>query len=132
MVLLTKLAREAKLTENIQKNMVISGLLECTLSEVKERIESDRAVVNKLVEMLDDDKSKVKKIRKLQDTRYGEQTSARPNHGVVIVEFESSNDQVMAHSNKKNLKKSEVFKRVFVNKDRTSAERIFEKHLRNK
>ena len=87
----------------IFKNIVISGLPECTSSEVKERIESDLAAVNKLVEMLDVDKSKVKKIRRLRATRKGEQTSARP--GVVIVEFESSEDQVMALSNIKHLKK---------------------------
>ena len=56
-VLLTKVAREAKQHENIQKIIVISGLPECTSSEVKERIESDRAAVNKLVEMLDVDMS---------------------------------------------------------------------------
>ena len=69
-------------------------------------------------------KSKVKKIRA---TRKGEQTSARPNPGVVIVEFESSEDQFIVLSNTKHLKKSEDFKRKFVNKDRTTAERIFEK-----
>ena len=51
---------------------------------------------------------------------------------MVIVEFESSDDQVMALSNTKHLKRSEDFKRVFVNKDRTTAERIFEKQLRTK
>ena len=129
-VMLTKVSRKAKQHENIQKNIVISGLPECTSSEVKERIESDRAAVNKLVEMLDVDKSKAKKIRRLRATRKGEQTSARP--GVVIVEFDSSEDQVMALSNTKHLKKSEDFKIVFVNKDRMTAERIFEKQLRTK
>ena len=97
----------AKQHENIQKNIVLSGLPECTSSEVKERIESDLAAVNKLVEMLDVDKSKVKKIRRLRATRKGEQTSER--RGVVIVEFESSEGQVMAISNSKNLKKKRGF-----------------------
>ena len=62
---LTKVTREAKQHENIQKNIVINGLPESSSTEIKERIESDRVVVNKLVEMLDVDKSKIKKIRKL-------------------------------------------------------------------
>ena len=62
MVLLTKVAREVKQHDNIQNNIVISGLPERNSSEVKERIESDRAVVNKLVDMLDVDMSKVKRL----------------------------------------------------------------------
>ena len=61
-VLLTKVACEAKQHENIQKNIVISGLPECTSSEVKERIESERAAANKLVVFVNKDRTTAERI----------------------------------------------------------------------
>ena len=57
--------------------------------------------VNKLVEMLGVDKSEVKNIIRLSANRQDGQPSARPNPGVGIIEFESSEDQIMEFSNTK-------------------------------
>ena len=79
-LLLTKVAREAKQHENFQKNIVISGLPKRSSTEVKERIEPDRVVVNKLIEMLDVDRFKIKNVK-------DSGILATSNPGVVIVFF---------------------------------------------
>ena len=61
--------------------------------------------------MLDVDRSKVKKIRRLRAIHKGVQASSKSNHGVVIVEFESSEDQVLALSNTKTLVDQKISKR---------------------
>ena len=82
--------------------------------------------------MLDVDRSKIKKISRLRNTRKGDQSSATSNPGVVIVEFESNQDQSTSLSNTYYLKRSEIFKQVYVNKDRKTTERIFVKQLWNR
>jgi len=85
--------------------------------------------VEKLLEELEVDKSQVVKVRRIKN-RAGVTSSQQIRPGVVVVELDSSAAQAKALSNARHLKQSVPFRQVYVNKDRTTAQRLFDKKLR--
>jgi len=133
-VLLATVAREAKQRESIERNIIISGLPESAEADETKRNHDERKVVEELLAVLKVEKEKIKRVKRIRNNGNVERTAnaalAKPN--IVLVELDSSATQSIAISNTRKLRNDDRFKHVFVNKDRTHSERVFEKKLREK
>lgn len=124
-VILAKVAKETKEKENKQNNIVIKGVPEAepTVPETG-KDEHDKTLINKILEQIQVDTSKVKRIRRIKKA-----TNVK-GPGIMVVEFSDKLEQNKALINSKRLKSSETFKEIYINKDLTTAEAELERVLR--
>jgi len=126
--LLAGVAREQNDKERRLGNVVISGLPESNDSDATKREEHDRKSVEELVEFLQVEKKYVRKVRRVKSVRTAtENANSRPT--IVIAYIDMYAESVIKKA--RTLKQSERFKDVYVREDRTLAERIVDKKLRD-
>lgn len=106
--------------ETIQNNIIISGF--------KEDETSDDTKVDSVLAILNLDRDKVKRQRRLRRTnKEGENIS-----NTILVEFKDIVHKQTAIAHAKDLRKENSFKNVYVNEDKTAAERLFDYENRKK
>lgn len=128
-VLLAKVHSELKEKSRIERNIVISGLQESTGNNDEEKETNEANLIDELLSELKVDKSKVKRKARLRKKDVA-QNAEKPS--LLLIEFVDSNSQTTALSNSTLLKNKAKFNRVYVNCDKTMAEREAEAKLRHK
>lgn len=115
---------ELKKEDRLLNNIVVSGLAETTDENAKS--EEDQKV-QKLLNLLEIDASSVKRRTRLR------KPGQNPNPlkpSLLLIEFKEQTTAEKAVANARRLVKSEEFKRVYVNRDKTEADRVAEANLR--
>ena len=126
-VLLAKVRTELKEQARIERNIVISGLPESTGEDNTEIEQNEKLLVEELINELKIAPSKVKRHIRLK--KRGASTE-NPKPNLLLIEFEDNNSQTTALSNASLLKNKYKFRTVYVNPDKTQAERAAEAKLR--
>ena len=119
--ILAKVRQELTESERIKKNLIISGLPIRGDSD-EERTTNDEKNVDTVLSCVGLARSTVQRQVRLKCNN--------PDANLVLVEFKDYKDRDSALSRSGELKKISDFKRVFLNRDMTMAERLAEKELR--
>ena len=120
-VILTKVRKELADSERIEKNVIISGLTKVGKDE-KEIEVNDRANVDKLLDVLEMSREQVMNQKRI--------ITRNDKTDLILVEFKQVEYSTKALRGAKNLATRDEYKGVYVNKDKTKAERLAEKELR--
>jgi hypothetical protein len=122
-LLIKKIARtETKEAENIEKNIVISGIVKMGDSEENVKL-NDTKKVDEVLEVLDLRRDQVESQRRIR--------TINSNSNIIIVKFKEVQYTSKAVRNALNLRSKESFKGVYVNRDKTRSERYDEKAARD-
>lgn len=122
-MMLSVVKNELKKEDKLLQNVIVSGLNESNDKE----IEKERVV--KLLNELDIDVRKVKRSTRLR------KQGVTPNESkpsLLLIEFDSQSTAELALSNAKKLKDNSLFRKVYVNRDKTETDRITEANLRKR
>jgi hypothetical protein len=122
-LLIKKIARtETKEAENIEKNIVISGIVK--EGETEDNVKSnDMKRVDEVLEALDLRRDQVESQRRIR--------TINNSSNVIIVKFKEVQYTSKAVRNAFNLRSKENYKGVYVNRDKTRSERYDEKVARD-
>ena len=136
-IMMAKIAKEQREKSRKENNVVISGLAECLEKEPSAIQKHDDDLVDSVLSKLGLSRDNVKKQTRLKkrairanpsasnsDSANGNVSSTKPSP--ILLEFNSSDDQVTALKNSYSLRSE----KVYVNPDRTLNERILERNLR--
>lgn len=107
-------------------NVVISGIEESKDQLSSSRSEHDKKIVTDMLSELGVNKNKMKRVSRIK--RNDKDVNAKPN--MILVELEDVVSRQTVLANSKKLAHSEKFNRVYVNPDRTYAERLLDRKLR--
>ena len=127
-ITISKVAREIRNEAKKENNVVISGL-------AFESTEKDEQLLDEIMTELSLEKGDMKKqIRlKKRNTSNSQNSNSQNSNSkppLILVEFNSAENQQNALRNAKNLKNNDKFKNVYVNADRTEIERMKDRVLR--
>jgi hypothetical protein len=120
-MLLNKVRKELNESSRIENNVVISNLLKTGTND-NEIETNDTSSVNKILDILEIDREKVRRTSRIK--------TSNPNSNLILVEFKEKEYQTTALRNWSNVKSVEEFKNLYINKDKTKAERMAESKLR--
>ena len=113
--------KELNESERIENNVIISNLTKVGANETEIQT-NDTASVNRIMTILDINQEKIKKISRIK--------TQNTNANLILVEFKEKEYQTTALRNWNDVKNVEEFKNLFINKDKTKAERLAESKLR--
>ncbi|RNA14564.1 RNA-directed DNA polymerase from mobile element jockey [Brachionus plicatilis] len=130
LVLLAKVHSELKEKSRIERNIIISGLDECVGSSDAEKELNEKAIVDEVLVELKISNDKVKRRTRLRKRGVENNDPSKPS--LLLVEFTDSISKTMALANSPQLKRNTKFKNIYVNSDKTMAERAAEAQLRQK
>ena len=119
--MLNKVRKELNESERIENNVIISNLNRVGANETEIQT-NDTASVNKIMTILDITQDKIRKITRLK--------TQNTNANLILVEFKEKEYQTTALRNWKDVKSVEEYKNLYINKDKTKAERMAESKLR--
>jgi len=120
------LTRKESLEQNkIAKNVIVSGIAEAASVNADEAKANDKTEIDELLKTINADNCIVKRINRL-GKRGDDQARARP----LIVEFDSIQSKVQVCTSANKLRNTTNYKKVFINEDRTLAQRTQEKKIR--
>lgn len=124
---MVKVAKEIKLKEKKENNIIITGLPRVKISTDTKTIdtESEKAILKEILDVLSVEDSTVKRFSRIK-TKENMNDEFNP----MIVEFNDNLNKVKAIRNSSKLKTYEKHK-VFINNDLTESERSVEKNLRD-
>jgi len=128
--LLTGVARETKKLSEIANNLVISNLPESNETDAEKRIEHDQKLVEDVVESMDYNHKLVTKVRRIKSFQANGLENANTRPGIVIATLSDTSVCTDIVRRASYLKQYELFKDVYVREDRTFAQRIVDKKLR--
>lgn len=123
-VMLTRVQKEQREREKIENNIIVSGLNE------GDDVNAEQSTVEELLTALGVDKEKVARRTRLKKRSGGGEGSSAARPSLLLVEFKDSATRSTAIKNARRLKDSERFKRVYVNIDKTAAQRAVDAKLR--
>ncbi len=119
MVMMASMNREISEKERIQNNVVITGI------GYSEDDTVDKEKVDKVLQILKLERSKVKSQRRIKTAR---------NEGnaldKIVVTFNNISDKYTALANAKSLRQTADLSKVYVNPDKTQCERTHDRNLR--
>lgn len=126
LVLLNKAAKEINERNKIEKNVIISGLESINDGTDEEKSKKEKDAVEKIVEYLGTSLTKVEKITKVSKSSvYNENKKL-----IYQIELKDIETKKAMLSNAKKLSTSENFKNIYLNSDKTAAERALDRELR--
>jgi hypothetical protein len=119
--LLAKVRRESNEVERIKKNVIVSGLL-AVGSNDEEKLAHDKTSVADLVAALGVPKESIVRQHRI--------ITNNDKSNLILVELDSTSTRDEALREAGKLRKIELYKTVYINRDMTKAERMVEKQLR--
>ena len=130
--------REQKEMKRKENNIVISGVAESSDLDEAARKKHDDEKVDIILDKLGLARDNVKnqtRLKKRINNRQSVSSSSSANNEssnvpLIVLEFKEIEHQQLALKNSRELKNDENFKKVFINADKTPAERYEEKKLR--
>ena len=120
-IMLNKVRKELNESERIENNVIISNLKKVGANETEIQT-NDTASVNKIMSILDINQDKIRKITRIK--------TQNTNANLILVEFKEKEYQTTALRNWNDVKSEEEFNNLFINKDKTKAERMADSKLR--
>lgn len=130
--------REQKEMKRKENNIVISGVVECSDTDEAAKKQHDEEKVDVILGKLGLSRENVKnqiRLKKRTNNRQATATNSttnneKSNEPLILLEFKESEHQQLALKKSRELKGDVNFEKVFINADKTSAERFEEKKLR--
>ena len=124
--LLALVAKENREKSRIENNIVINGIIE---SNETDTLENDINKVNEVLNVLKLNREDVKKQTRIKN-RTNLINETQPKVQMILVEFYDNTKQTIALKNSKLLKDNASTNSIYINPDKTAAERVAEKELR--
>lgn len=129
LMIMSKTANELNERKKIEKNIVICGCDETIDDDLEKRIEADKLKVEGILEAIGVDKRKCKKITRIATRRINTNEQIGKSNK-IIVEMVDVESKKFVLKNAKSLSCSNEYKSVYINSDKTRAERELNKRLR--
>jgi hypothetical protein len=120
-IMLNKVRKELNESSRIENNVIISNIPRVGSNETEIQ-SNDSAMIDKIMIELDINQDKIRKFSRIK--------TQNTNANLVLVEFKEKEYQTQALRNWANVKSVEELKTLFINKDKTRAERMAESKLR--
>ena len=123
---LSLVGRDNKIKSRIENNILITGI-----KENKMNPDADNEIVEKVLSALEIDSSNVKNKKRIKrkNPNDGKGVPLKPFE-LIIVEFKKNSTQSKALLNSKNLKENDELKHIYINRDKTEVERLFDRDQR--
>ncbi|RNA36922.1 hypothetical protein BpHYR1_037018 [Brachionus plicatilis] len=136
-VIISKITKESNQKSKIDKNITISGIIECNHDSKEDRDNHARNEVEKIFTKIRVSKEKMVKVYRLPKRSNHVDLSTSPNTltptwtSKVIVEMIDSDSQKSTLIAAKVLKEYDDYRNIYINQDKTLNERLIESKLRS-
>ena len=127
-VLCAKIANENKDKERIEKFVIVSGVVESTSENETEKKQHDQDKIEEILTALELSNTDMKQFTRLKINPNRAANVRDP--ALIRLEFNTKELQNKAIKESKNLKDNEPTKKIYINPDKTTLERLTEKKLR--
>jgi hypothetical protein len=126
--LLAKVQSEMEEKKKIEKNIIVSGLPESFGEDAEEVKENEDALVSELLAELKIPNDSYKRYVRIK--KKTAQTQSNDKSSLLLIEFNNYNLQATALANASLLRDNPKFEKIYVNPDKTFAERVIEAQRR--
>ena len=124
--LLALVAKENRDKSRIENNIIINGIVE---SIGDDPLANDINKVNDVLNVLNLSRDDVKKQTRIKN-KSNSNSEVQSKTQMILIEFNNNSKQLLALKNSKLLKETSGMSNIFINPDKTVAERVAEKELR--
>jgi hypothetical protein len=127
-VMMAKITNEFNNKKRIENNIIISGVADHTILDKQINEENDKQTIEIILKAIKPDFLITNAKRIIRLTKNTKRPEGPPD--LILVELDNKETQNFMIKNSKNLKDNINFKNIFINKDKTANERLFDSELR--